>query len=209
MNLKQIKIGETYHHPLLGKVIAHSITDQPTSLPGPKNRVLCRKPLGATEYTVMARQLKSLKEEENERRMEELNREEGERLLSELNALLGDGVDSVNHYVSTEFAILGFSEEAVDNLLSICGANPLPESRRPSGTADRKEWIRRATLLGRRVRRVLGVGRSGNHTGHALAREDMWASAQITLFSGELEKAVAKVREAKHGPQSNALSDLL
>lgn len=207
--MRDIKTGETYNHPLLGNIVAEAVDDEKPAYPGAGRKIICRQPHSGEIFKVYPRSLKTPAEVKQERRMERLDREEGERLLSEMQEILGYGVDAPLSYITPSLAVITFDEEAIDNLLSLCGAKPLTDDKRPSQTSDEAEWVYRATLLGRRVRRALGVGRSGDHTGYALANQGKQAQAQITFFSGELEKAVIKLKEAKEGPKASALSGLI
>ena len=206
MRLTEVKIGQAYNY-WGNKVVAEEIEKVDYQKGSNFSGVICRvEKTGGTMKTA-ARYMIPWEEYQAERRINQLEQQRAEQIVEEIQAIIGEGVAPYGT-VRRDYAYLFLTEKASDRLLQICGAKPIPEDRRPSLAQNDQEWIKRATLLGQRLRRALGTGYAGEHGGQMLHKLGKNFQAQIFFYDQDLEEVLKRIKAEEPEPTST-LSELL
>lgn len=204
MRISQVKIGEPYYYRGV-RIIAEEIEALDRDKGIMSSGVIChlekdkRRKLKAE-----ARHMVPWDEQQKTRRVREADQQHAEQCLLQIQKLIGEGI-SPQGGVSREYAHLFLTETAAEKILDTCEAKPIPDNRRPSLVECDQEWIRRATLLGQRVRRALGVGHAGAYGGHTLFERGKKFQAQIFFCGDDLEMALRKLSNTKPESSSSLL----
>lgn len=207
MRLGDVEIGEPYYYHG-GQIIAEEIEMTDLEKGSHFSGVICRLASKADRrLKAEARHMIPWREHQAARRLRRAEDESAQERLREIREIIGEGVEPQGG-ISRDFAYLFLTEAAAEKTLKICGAKPIPEDRRPSLAQDEREWARRATLLGQRVRRALGAGYAGAHGGHTLLSRGKRFEAQIFFSGDDLEVALNKL-EGRNAQPSSTLTELI
>lgn len=207
MRLKDVKIGEEYHH-YMGTVVAEEILERNPAERIYEPLIVCRFVGSKETRKAQARYLTPLKEWEAEQTMKQAEKEEIVANLQRIVDAIGEGAE-VEPEVHQRYAMIKLTESAAERVLAKCEAKPLPDNRRPSKANSKPEKVKMSRLLGQRVRRALGVGYSGGWLGSYLYREtdNPEHQAMIYIYPSQVDQALTKLGGEKQSNRS-ALSEI-
>ena len=202
-----MKLGESYYH-WGGQWIAEAI--ERVNRNAGASLVICRSVKFGDQRKISPRYLTPWEDYLAAEKINQIEIKETKQKIEMLCGQLGEGVQLDGEVAST-WVSLRFTEAAVERLLEMCNAKPIPADRRPSEVqaSDNDEYIKRCSLLGGRLRRALGVGYCGIYTGASLARAGGEHQAKLSFFGEELDQAIAKLGIETPEDSSSALSQLL
>ena len=207
MQLKEVKVGGLYSSMGAGKVIVESIEKADRSKGIMQSGAICKSLTTGQTHKIYARYLTPWEEHETQQRMNDLQEAEAYEQVERIIEAVGYGAET-NQSPPGIYTVMLFTEQAADRVLELCEANPIPGNRRPSLAPDQEQWVKRASLLGQRLRRAIGVGYAGSYAGHILNRDGQKYQAQVAFYGEELKQAADRLAGA--APQTpNPLAELL